>query len=560
MQINKIKDLIRAILLMATVSVGLFITPSISSEPVDQPKMALLVPFAFAVLAFMILNFKVVLNENNKSFLIFIALFMTQLGLVVIFSGAPFNQQFFGTFGRNTGFLSYVALSSLALAASWAMDVVGVFRLVYSLIIVGAISIIYSLMQTFAADPIKWNNPYNSILAFLGNPNFASSFTGMCGVAVFALLLRPKTNLASRAFLIIYLISATFVMYRSGSQQGLLVFGAGNLIVLLAYIQGTTRLNRPTVKYSFVGLSVLISALVILGTLKLGPLGTHLYKLSVRQRGFYWQAAKKMMVNHPFFGVGLDSYGDWYFKYRSLNAAFHTPVTQSNAAHNVYLEFGSNGGIPLFLINLILVLIVAISAWKLIRRQTSYNWAFAGLVGAWVAYQAQALISINQLGLAVWGWVLAGAIVGIEFVTRDGSQKSSLISGKPTRNRKSKSSTNYQALVGLLGFTVGAILVAPVFANDANYRNAVQSRNANLIIAAALKSPEDTGRTIQAAQLLLNSKLIPQGIELTKHVLKVHPRDFNAWSLLAGSTQPGSKENVLAANKLKQLNPQIQSK
>jgi hypothetical protein len=36
-----------------------------------------------------------------------------------------------------------------------------------------------------------------------------------------------------------------------------------------------------------------------------------------------------------------------------------------------------------------------------------------GLFAAWIAYQAQSLISIDNVGLTIWGWVLGGAIVGV---------------------------------------------------------------------------------------------------------------------------------------------------
>ena len=121
-----------------------------------------------------------------------------------------------------------------------------------------------------------------------------------------------------------------------------------------------------------------------------------------------------MIKSHPFFGVGLDSYGDLYFATRSKNAAFNTPQTGSNAAHNVFLYLGAFGVLPLFLINLALVSLTIWSIIKVIHRKEEFNWAYAALVGAWVGYVAQSIISINQIGLAVWGWILMGIIVGYE--------------------------------------------------------------------------------------------------------------------------------------------------
>ena len=560
MKIDSAKKIIQALILMVTVSVTLIITPTMSSEPVDQPKMTLMFPFAMALLFLLVANTKKLILEINKVYLVFVLVFLAQLTLVLVFSGSPFNQQFYGTFGRNTGFLSYLALALIAIASAWSANIINILRIVYSLLLVGGISIGYSIMQTFGVDPIKWNNPYNSILAFLGNPNFASSFTGICCVAAFSLSLRNNLNRLRRFLLASYMALGILVMYRSGSQQGILVFGVGSIIVFFTYLRGSTKFNKKSFKAAYISAAGIGMSMVILGTINTGPLASHLYKISVRQRGFYWQAAKKMMLDHPFFGVGLDSYGDWYFKYRSLNAAFHTPVTQSNAAHNVYLEFGSNGGAPLFFLYLSVVIITAISGWKLLSRQSDYNWVFSGLVAAWVAYQAQALISINQLGLAIWGWVLSGSIVGIEFNTR-------LKNGSETKTEERKRISSKVSKGGggnfslaAIGFVIGALVVAPVFLNDANYRKTLQTGNANLLIAATLKSPEDTGRTLQAAQILLDNKLTVQGIELAKHIVQVNPRSFNAWTILAGISKPGSPDYVLAHNKLKALNPKIQIK
>jgi hypothetical protein len=36
-----------------------------------------------------------------------------------------------------------------------------------------------------------------------------------------------------------------------------------------------------------------------------------------------------------------------------------------------------------------------------------------GLLSAWIGFQAQSLISIDNIGISVWGWLLGGAILGI---------------------------------------------------------------------------------------------------------------------------------------------------
>jgi tetratricopeptide (TPR) repeat protein len=38
-----------------------------------------------------------------------------------------------------------------------------------------------------------------------------------------------------------------------------------------------------------------------------------------------------------------------------------------------------------------------------------------GLISAWLAFQAQSLISIDNIGISIWGWFLAGGILGISY-------------------------------------------------------------------------------------------------------------------------------------------------
>jgi O-antigen ligase len=58
-----------------------------------------------------------------------------------------------------------------------------------------------------------------------------------------------------------------------------------------------------------------------------------------------------MGKEHPLTGVGMDSYGDWYRRARSENAAtvLPGPKTITNAAHNVVIDFFAFGGWPLLL-------------------------------------------------------------------------------------------------------------------------------------------------------------------------------------------------------------------
>jgi hypothetical protein len=299
-----------------------------------------------------------------------------------------------------------------------------------------------------------------------------------------------------------------------------------------------------------------------LGTLNQGPLGDILYKVSVRQRGFYWRAAWEMMTANPIFGVGIDSFGDWYFPFRSENAAFYTPLTQSNSAHSIFLDLGSGGGFPLYLINISLVLLTFIVGVKYLIRNKEFNWAFAAIFGAWIAYQAQSVISINQLGVGVWGWTLMGLIVGMEFNSRDKSSEAVSANtqnrGRIVRKTKEKSfMSSPQTLGAVVGLIFGLLIALPNFSADRNYRVAAASGDAQTLVDATLAKPEDLVRTLSSANALAASNINDRALALARHIVEVSPNYHAAWQVILRLEPVGSPAYLEAVAKLNELNPKV---
>ena len=542
--------------------VGLAMAPTYSNDPINIPKFTLLTIFAMTILGTTLSQFRNFTHGLNRWFLILVTAFLIQMTLVIFVSGAPFNQQFYGMNGRNTGALAYFALISLAIGASLIAKTSYIEKIVYALLGTGLLTIGYGLLQTTGIDPVTWNNPYNSLLGFLGNPNFSSSFLGISSVAVVAFGLKINNRIHLRIASGIYILLALYLIVKSQSQQGLLVFAAGTAIVLYLYIRSHSTFSKPVFRFSYLGLGSIAGIIVILGTLSHGPLGDVLYKVSVRQRGFYWHAAWKMMTSHPFFGVGMDSFGDWYFPVRSANAAFHTPLTQSNSAHSIFLDLGSGGGVPLYLINISLVLLTFIVGLKYLMRNKDFNWAFAAIFGAWIAYEAQSVISINQLGVGVWGWTLMGLIVGMEFNTRDKSAitepTNSQNRGRTVRKSKEKSFfSSPQTWGAAIGLAFGLLIAIPNFNADHNYRAATATKDAQTLIDASLARPEDLVRTLSSANALEASNIKDKALTLARHIVDVSPQYHAAWQTILRLEPVGSPGYLEAIAKLNELNPKV---
>jgi O-antigen ligase len=465
-------------------------------------------------------------------------------------SGGEKFQQLFGTDGRNTGLITYLALSIIFVVAMAASSSVFLNRFLLASLVVGVASLAYGAVQAIGGDPFDWVNPYSPVFGFLGNPNFQSSLLGILGAVVFTQLLAHAVKIQIKAAYLVYLLVTLYVIRETASQQGFLVLLIGSTVSLGVFVNMRSR----TLGYSYLGLAVVGFIAVLIGTLNKGPLASLLYKDSVTYRGDYWRAGWKMTVENPIFGVGLDSYGDWYRRSRTIEATLRRgPDITSNAAHNVYLDISSYGGFPLVLIYVALVVMVAICAVKVIKRSKAFNAGFVGLVAGWVAFQAQSIISINQIGLALWGWVLSGLIIGYEIKTRNDDVLIDRKSGKnSTKHVQTSAATSLAMFVGLI---VGVLVGMPPYLASAQYKGALESGDPTVIQEAAYIWPTDASRMIQVATTLDQNKLPDRGLQVAVDAVERFPDNYSVWATLNLMSKASEEQKVQALAQMKRLDP-----
>ena len=533
------------------IATTLLITPWWSLDPINPIKMLVVVPVGFMCIALLLANRKSFDWNRYKLVLGLTAAFVTWQILVVVVSGGEFNQQIFGSQGRNTGLITYLAFSLLFLGAVVAANAPVMNRVVIVAVFVGTASIIYGFIQAIGADPIGWVNPYSPVFGFLGNPNFQSSLLGVLASIVFAQLFAKGLKLPLKALLVAYLIATLYIIKETASQQGFLVLAVGIGVIVGLYAR---QLNR-NIGIAYGVLSVFGFFAVLFGTLNKGPLSSILYKESVTYRGDYWRAGWKMTVDHPIFGVGMDSYGDWYRRTRNLDATLRRgPDVSSNAAHNVYLDISSYGGFPLLFIYLALMVLVVVSAIKVLKRSTGFDPVFAGLVGAWVAFQAQSIISINQIGLAIWGWVLSGLIIGYEINTRvsvnqEPAVKKGRVVGKPAKS----SAGSVVAL--FIAFVFGVLVGMPPYVASSKYKSALETSDPQVIQEAAYLWPQEPARMIQVALALNDNKLVAQGLQVAIDAVAKFPNNYGVWAALDSMTSATAEQKAQALAQMKRLDP-----
>ena len=535
----------------------LAITPWASYDPINVPKLAVIALGGFVTLAGLLANGNGLFDRSHRAVQVLVGLFVLDLIAVLLIAGTNPYQEFFGTNGRATGFVAYVALAALLLGAAVAASSQFLNSFSRTLLIAGGLSIGYGFLQAVGADPIKWVNQYSPVIGFLGNPNFQSSFVGFSGVLAFAFILTKGLKNSLRLMYVAYLAISVFVIIKTDSQQGLLVLAGGIAIVSMIWV---SRSKFKVATIPALILSGIGAVFVALGSLNSGPLASLLYKDSVTYRGDYWRAGWKMTLENPLFGVGLDSYGDWYRRARTLDATLRRgPEVTSNAAHNVLLDFSSNGGFPLVLIYLTLMVLVAISAIKLLKRSNGFRPAVAGLIAVWVAYQAQSIISLNQLGLAVWGWIISGLIIGYELNTRADEKvqenKPSLGKGRNVKKAVEEKVSAKTLVAMVSGGVIGLLVGMPPLVASSQFKTAYQSNDAVKVEEAAALWPQEALRYGQVALVLQANKLDVQAQRVVDAALLKFPDEFGLWSLAAKLSTATPAQIAEATAQMKRLDP-----
>jgi hypothetical protein len=558
------ENVLSKLLFLGPASISIFLISASVTDPVNAPKFFLLGVVAAGVLG---ATFYGLSRKELRSHFLSTSL----LGIFVLISvgtlftsNAPLTQSLYGVYGRNNGFLTYLFFSSIFLGALFASSSKTHLKMIYGLFVAGAVNIVYCGWVLAFGDFIGWNNPYGNILGTFGNPNFIGSFLGIFFSAWFAFLLGPQTSRNFKFASLVVLPLTALEIYLSHAIQGRVLMLGGAALVGFFWIRYKFHRKVLLVIYSFGAITG--GAFALAGALQVGPLTSMIYKTSVSLRGQYWLSAWNTGQNHPFTGVGYDGLGDWYRRMRDARALELPGVnTVINTAHNVPLDLFAFGGWPLFLSYLGLVLLTLIEIIRHTLKMKTYDRVFIALTVAWVCYQLQSIISINQIGLGLWGWLLSGAIIGYVKINRLSSIPGTI--EKPSDNRRSKKNSQVVSigLVAGIAMLIGALVAVPPLASDMKWMSAQTSLDAaqvELSLKPGYLNPENTQKYYMLIQLFEQSNLTELAHKYALQAVKFNPDVYDSWRLLSLLKNSSAEEKNLALVNMKRLdplNPELQS-
>ena len=501
------------------------------TDPFNSPKQWLLI-LTTAWLSGYILF----INFSNRRFsikkldtlTILIILFQIVGFIIFILSDQKFVS-FFGESQRKTGFITYFCLSVYMLFSAKHLTSSEKPQIHKIAFMTSVVFSSYAVIQYTGNDFVKWSNPYNVIISTLGNPNFAAAFMAVMLSLNFSAIFLKSMKLYLKFFYLTITCILIILIYLSDAKQGLLaaVVGIGFILIIQ-----TMTLSKKL----GVGLLILtmgVAVISILGMLQIGPLQSLLYKDSVTLRGYYWRAGINMFLTNPLTGVGLDRYGANFNQYKDSQFVVERGFElMSSNAHNIFIQIFATGGIFLGITYLSILLYVSYIGLSGIKRlKGDRRVLLTGVYAAWLAYLAQGVVSIENIGMAVWGWVLGGAIVGMSKFKTDNQ----------ATNSGSKKAA--QPILSMLFLIIAIVFVFNLSTGESNTMKAQLLYNPN----STTSSPElykaaknivqgkltDPLYKLNAATLLNISGNSNEGIEVIKELIVNDPRNTQALSTLA---------------------------
>ena len=541
-------------LLVATFFITIYFNPSLE-DPFNSPKLWVLMISGCWISGYLITSrnssvFGAKSAVKKVNFITFGFVFF--LFISTLLTDIKYTA-FFGEAQRRTGFLTYLFLTIFLVVSVRFFRIDSLNRLYSTIFITGFVLAAYGLIQGTGNDFIKWNNSGNQVIGTLGNSNFAAAIMAVMLVFSFSLIFISGLQKFFRISNLILSLVLLYVIYLTNARQGLisLAIGLGFFTLILIF-----NLNKKAFYFSLF-IALIISVISIMGMLQAGPLKEYLYKGSVSVRGFYWRAGVRMFIDHPFTGVGIDRYGVYFKQYRELQYPLNYGYSlNSTNAHNVPIQLFATGG---FFVGLFYILLISFIFYRGIFSIRVFSGTnrlkAAGLFSAWLTFQAQSIISIDNIGLSIWGWVLGGAVIGVSMSELDKTSLSNTAIHKLTSKQHSLN-LGQPVISGFLAL-IAIILSSILYRGEyATYKARVlypeQSQSVSQEMASEVYSRTTNALGIPLIEPLYKLKLADYMYAYNKNVeaiyvvdalLKSDPINLDYLSVRAGIAESASDWN-----------------
>ena len=410
-------------------------------DPINWPKQIGLVVAA----SYLLVQSLVIASTRKDTYVLLSIVFLIFSVIVYfipwLFVHVEIPRLLWGTFGRNNGFVTNICLAALGVAGFvFFRNVFPILTFLRFVSTFSCLSGIYGLIQYFDLDFVSWSKT-GEVFSVYGNSNFASAAFCLGASTSICTLWLYRKNLKSFEiyFNVANLSLLTFATIQTNSIQG--VLGIAVTFVVLSVL--SVRNRSYYAGMTLLGMMTLLSSILILGFYGRGPLGTSIEQYTLILRKEYWLAGIRMGFDHFLWGVGYDSYGDFFQLYRSDLVTQLTSVgLTTNNSHNPFIQLFSTlglvGSLPLIFsfVTTITVLTLHLFSKKYFFKPTE----IAGTT-LFVTLWSMAFFSIDNISIVGFNWFVMGMCLGVHLCISQDSKEKNVDN---SRNFKSHSDLNVE--------------------------------------------------------------------------------------------------------------------
>jgi hypothetical protein len=188
-----------------------------------------------------------------------------------------------------------------------------------------------------------------------------------------------------------------------------------------------------------------------------------------------------------------------------------------------------------------------------LRSLNRFDTNFVAIFAVWIGFITQSIISINQLGLVVWGWVLGGLILGV----RSAENNEGDTPENDLKLKKKKFDVDQFTVVIALVAILGSFVSMPVVISDHKFKLAIDSKKALDLYNSANSWPPITKKMVLVTAILNENKIYKEAKLLSERTLQINPDSFEAWIIYSQNPLVSELEMLEIKRQLLRLDPNI---
>lgn len=324
----------------------------------------------------------------SKSFTLILGGFWGWSVLATIFSLDRYNS-IFGRLPRLTGSLIFfTALGLLALLLINSLNREKFIFLVKVLNLLSLAIALLSLLQTLGIANYEGLEAPSLLRApsLIGNPNFSSMFLATV-LPLTVMLWAMGKSIRSRIFYASSTLIISWAIAAMSSRGALLavVISIISAAVLIVWFKLPKRYLGYLIT-SLVATVILFLLFFFNGRPDATATTLNLSEINVTSRVAVWDLALKVMRDHPWFGSGLANFQIVFEQYRPQTGILFDSLFDD--AHNLFLQIGATGGIPLLAWFILLIFVPLMQGLK--RLRSNEDWVVLGTLAGLVAFLVSA--------------------------------------------------------------------------------------------------------------------------------------------------------------------------